>query len=260
MAQEVTFMMLRVVLFEIYRRFRLRLAPGATVAKNTVVTTKPEAVPVTRIPRPGPSPRRPRAVARAAAGPRRGRVPGWGEPTEIPATSAYRHLVIAYGSNFGASKELAERFAERGDFHGYTSEVLTLDELAAAPARTEPWLLVVMTSTYTGNPPSNATAFRAWIEATAPGSPTWRDCRYLVWGLGNRQWNAFLAFPRYVHRKLAELGATPLADLEFADVGSPAWEAPPRGVEQPRLARAARPVRRTADAGGRGPGRRWTTR
>src|SRR6185295_18122381 len=51
MAQEVTFMMLRVVLFEIYRRYQLRLAPGATVAKNTVVTTKPAAVPVIRVPR-----------------------------------------------------------------------------------------------------------------------------------------------------------------------------------------------------------------
>jgi len=45
MAQEVTFMMLRVVLFEIYRRYQLRLAPGATVTKNTVVTTKPASVP-----------------------------------------------------------------------------------------------------------------------------------------------------------------------------------------------------------------------
>ena len=51
MAQEVTFMMLRVVLFEIYRNYRLRLAPGATVAKNTIVTTKPAAVPIIRLPR-----------------------------------------------------------------------------------------------------------------------------------------------------------------------------------------------------------------
>ena len=51
MAQEVTFMMLRVVLFEIYRHYRLRLAPGATVAKNTIVTTKPAAVPIIRLPR-----------------------------------------------------------------------------------------------------------------------------------------------------------------------------------------------------------------
>jgi sulfite reductase alpha subunit-like flavoprotein len=81
-----------------------------------------------------------------------------------------------------------------------------------------------MTSTYTSNPPSNATAFKAWLERTAPGSQTWRHCRYLVWGLGNTQWNAFLAFPRYVHQKLSELGATPLAEFGYGDVGSPVWE------------------------------------
>jgi cytochrome P450/NADPH-cytochrome P450 reductase len=132
--------------------------------------------------------------------------------------------VIAYGSNFGANKELAQRFAERSRYHGYTNDVVTLNELAQSPPRTEPWLLVVMTSTYTSNPPVNATAFKAWLEGTRPDEPTWRDCHYLVWGLGNSQWNAFLAFPRYVHAKLAELGATPVADFAYGDVGSPAWE------------------------------------
>ena len=228
MAQEVTFMMLRVVLFEIYRNFQLRLAPGATVIKNTVVTTKPGEVPVIAVPRQrprdgrraAPVPRaqdRPRAVAPA---------PGrdWGDPTQIPETSAYRHLVIAYGSNFGANKMLAERFAERADFQGYTSDVITLNELAAAPARTRPWLLVVMTSTYTSNAPSNAAAFKTWLDHTPPGTPTWQNCRYLVWGLGNSQWNAFLAFPRYVYAKLSELGATPVAELAYGDVGTPVWE------------------------------------
>src|SRR6185437_552777 len=81
-----------------------------------------------------------------------------------------------------------------------------------------------MTSTYTSNPPSNAAKFPAWLERTEPGAANWRNCRYLVWGLGNSQWNAFLAFPRYVHKKLAELGAVPLADLAYGDVGSPVWE------------------------------------
>jgi cytochrome P450/NADPH-cytochrome P450 reductase len=234
MAQEVTFMMLRVVLFEIYKIYRLRLAPGAAVTKNTVVTTKPAEVPIIRLPRvpgwvpagpatpqerapaPAPPPAKAAAPARAAT--------GWGRPTEIPQTSAYRHLVIAYGSNFGANKDLAERFAERSHFHGYTSDVMTLNELAESPPRTQPWLLAVMTSTYTSNPPANAAAFKAWLEHTAPGSQTWQACRYLVWGLGNSQWNAFLAFPRYVHKKLSELGATPLADFAYGDVGTPAWE------------------------------------
>ena len=236
MAQEVTFMMLRVVLWEIYRNYRLRLAPGATVVKNTVVTTKPAAVPVVRLPREHrPRPGRPGAVrdredaaapaaypAAAPLAPVSGS--GWGEPTEIPESSAYRHLVIAYGSNFGANKELAERFAERSHFHGYTSDVITLNELAESPPGAEPWLLAVMTSTYTSNPPSNAAGFKAWLERTGPGTPTWRSCRYLVWGLGNSQWNAFLAFPRYVHQKLGGLGATPLAEFGYGDVGSPVWE------------------------------------
>ncbi|HYX59386.1 MAG TPA: sulfite reductase flavoprotein subunit alpha, partial [Streptosporangiaceae bacterium] len=164
------------------------------------------------------------APAPAARPEARPPAPGWGQPTEIPPSSACRHLVIAYGSNFGASKELAERFAERADFHGYSSDVITLNELADMPPRTQPWLLVVMTSTYTSNPPSNAAAFKTWLERTAPGTGTWRNCRYLVWGLGNSQWNAFLAFPRYVQAKLAELGATALTGLGYGDVGTPAWE------------------------------------
>jgi cytochrome P450 / NADPH-cytochrome P450 reductase len=225
MAQELSFLMLRVVVFEICKHYRLRLAPGATVTKNTVVTTKPAAVPIIRLPREhdGPS-RKPVALREHPAAPVPAGAPEWGQPTEIPETSAYRHLVIAYGSNFGANKELAERFAERSHFHGYTSDVITLNELAESPPPTQPWLLVVMTSTYTSNPPSNATAFKAWLEHTDPGRQTWRNCQYLVWGLGNSQWNAFLAFPRYVHQKLSELGATPLAELAYGDVGSPVWE------------------------------------
>src|SRR6202020_908792 len=101
---------------------------------------------------------------------------------------------------------------------------ITLNQLAESPPRTRPWLLVVMTSTYTSNPPSNATTFKALLERTEPGAQTWQNCQYLVWGLGNTQWNAFLAFPRYVHKKLSELGATPLADLAYGDVGLPVWE------------------------------------
>jgi cytochrome P450/NADPH-cytochrome P450 reductase len=236
MAQEVTFMMLRVVLFEICKHYRLRLAPGATVTKNTVVTTKPATVPIIRLPRErdglrqAPVALRERAAPAASRGRERPVAPApaaarqWGEPTEIPETSPYRHLVIAYGSNFGSNKELAERFAQRSHFHGYTCDVITLNELAESPPRPRPWLLVVMTSTYTSNPPANATAFKSWLERTEPGTQTWRNCRYLVWGLGNSQWNAFLAFPSYVHKKLSELGAMPLAEFAYGDVGSPVWD------------------------------------
>jgi cytochrome P450/NADPH-cytochrome P450 reductase len=224
MAQEVTFMMLRVVLFEICKRYRLRLAPGATVAKNTVVTTKPVSVPIVRVPRELTGQRRAVAVRERPVAPAPAVTHDWGEPMEIPEDSTYRRLVIAYGSNFGACKELAERFAERSRFYGYTNEVMTLNELAEAPPQADPWLLVVMTSTYTSNPPTNAGAFKSFLERGDPGAEKWRNCKYAVWGLGNSQWNAFLAFPRYVNARLAELGAEPVAEFAFGDVGSPVWE------------------------------------
>ena len=230
-AQEVTFMMLRVALFEIYSTFRLRMAPGATVVKNTVATTKPVAVPVVLERRETCRAAFKRSLDAVGAGHREAPTlarpggPDWDRPSEIPATSDYRDVVVAYGSNFGSCKRLAERFAERSRVYGFRDEVVALNELAAMPPRTKPWLLIVMTSTYTGNPPSNAVAFKAWLEQTAADTETWRQCRYLVWGLGNTQWNAFLAFPRYVHQKLSELGATPLGPLAFGDVGSPVADA-----------------------------------
>ena len=229
MAQEVTFMMLRVALFEIYNRYRLRVAPGAKVVKNTIVTTKPAAVPVVRALREGKEERQ-AALARwrARDGPGDGNQAvgsgAWDRPSEIPETSAYRHIVVAYGSNFGTCKELAERFAERSRIYGFTNEVRPLDELVEAPEHAQPWLLVVMTSTYTSNPPGNGIAFKSWLEAAEPGCETWKNCRYLVWGLGNSQWNAFLAFPRYVNSRLEQLGAAPVANFGFGDVGSPTWE------------------------------------
>ncbi|GAC1519960.1 MAG: bifunctional P-450/NADPH--P450 reductase [Thermoleophilaceae bacterium] len=231
MAQEVTFMMLRVILFEIYNRYRLRIAPGAAVVKNTVVTTKPAAVPIIRLPREGRAERE-AAVARRKQLSRNGHAEteggvggrSWDRPSEIPSSSAYQHIVVAYGSNFGSCQELAEQFAQRSRPFGFSSEVVALNDLIDMAPRTQPWLLVVMTATYTANPPGNAVAFKAWLERADPGCETWQHCRYLVWGLGNSQWNAFLAFPRYVDRKLSELGAMPLAKLGFGDVGSPVWE------------------------------------
>ncbi|MDQ2784198.1 MAG: cytochrome P450 [Chloroflexota bacterium] len=231
MAQEVTFMMLRVALFAIYNRYRLRIAPGGKVVKNTSASTKPVSVPVIRVLREDADQRRAALAERksraAAKGASTGEAAGsraWDRPSEIPETSAFRDLIVAYGSNFGTSKELAERFSERSRIYGFSSTIMDLDALVDLSARTQPWLLVIMTATYTGNPPGNAIAFKAWLEHTEPGCETWKNCRYFVWGLGNSQWNAFLAFPRYVQSRLADLGATALGNFAFGDVGSPTWE------------------------------------
>ncbi len=264
MAQEVTFMMLRVVLFEICRHYRLRLAPGATVTKNTVVSTKPAAVPVIlrrrelKEYRRTPAEVRERPEAPAPLAPQSAfAAPEWGEPTEIPESSAYRHLVIAYGSNFGANKELAERFARRSEYYGYTSDVITLNELAQSPPRTQPWLLVVMTSTYTSNPPYE----RGRVQGAARAHRTRRgDLAELpVPGLGPRQHpvERVPGLPALRARQAVRARRRParrvcLRRRRLAGVGAAAL-----GLEQRGLARPPRAVRGTADPGrGRPRGRR----
>jgi cytochrome P450/NADPH-cytochrome P450 reductase len=222
MAQEFTYVMLRVVFFELGKRYRFDAAPGTTVEKNTIVTTKPGRVPVTLIRRLAPTAPRHRAAAAATpAAPAVRR--DWGPPTEVPAGSAFGTLLIGYGSNFGACKDLAERFAERAHYYGYRTEVHSLNDLAGRPPA-GPSLLVVFTSTYTANPPSNAAAFKAALAQASADANPWRQCKFAVFGLGNSQWNAFLAFPRYVHTRLGELGAEPVADLANGDVGMRGWE------------------------------------
>ena len=110
-----------------------------------------------------------------------------------------------------------------------------------------------MTSTYTSNPPVE----RGRVQGVARAGPNpaprrGGTARYLVWGLGNSQWNAFLAFPRYVHAKLSRARRHAARGLRvrrrrLAGVGAPA-----RRLEQRRVARAARAVRRAADRSGGG--------
>ena len=230
MAQEVTFMMLRVALFHFYSAYRLRLAPGAKVATRAVVTMSPVAVPVIAERREDKAARQAALAAAAAAAALRAPPPAakatdrsWDVPSAIPVISPFGHATIAFGSNFGSTRDLAEQLAEKSRRFGFTHDIMPLNALTETEEPQKPWLLMVCTATYTGNPPSNANKFKAWLQQSEAGCARWRNCRYVVFGLGNSQWVAFQRFPRFVHERLRELGATPLLEPGSADVGSPVW-------------------------------------
>ena len=256
MAQEVTFMMLRVVLFEIYNRYRLRLAPGATVAKNTVVTTKPAAVPSSALPRERGASAGRAARPRRAERCRRRRAAGASRASGASRrrsrqTSAYRHLVIAYGSNFGANKELAERFAERSRFYGYTQrgdDAERARRVAAAhrsPGCSRHDLHLHRRTRRRTRPRS-----RSWLEQTAArlrrrGATAGTSSGVSATASGTRSSPSRATCTR---KLVASSAPRRSRSFAFGDVGSPAWETRARGVERPRLAGAARAVRRAADA------------
>ena len=69
---------------------------------------------------------------------------------------------MLFGSNLGAAEDLATRIARDASDRGYTARTAALDE-AVGELPTE-GAVVVVTSSYNGEPPDNAGKFCAWLD------------------------------------------------------------------------------------------------
>jgi cytochrome P450/NADPH-cytochrome P450 reductase len=113
-------------------------------------------------------------------------------------------LLVLFGSNLGASEELATRIARGATDRGYTARTAGLDD-AVGELPTD-GAVVVVTSSYNGQPPDNAGRFVAWVDDAASSAA---GVRYTVFGCGNRDWAAtYQAVPTRVDESLEARGAT----------------------------------------------------
>ncbi|MFC4943703.1 bifunctional cytochrome P450/NADPH--P450 reductase [Pseudonocardia sp. GCM10023141] len=120
-----------------------------------------------------------------------------GEANDIPVT-------VLYGSNAGTSEAFAQRIANDARQRGYSPTVATLDSrVGTLPTD---GLLVVVTSSYEGQPPDNARAFLPWVRTLPAGALD--GVRYVVFGCGNKDWaRTYQAIPTAVDENLARAGA-----------------------------------------------------
>lgn len=126
-------------------------------------------------------------------------------------------LLILFGSNMGTCQGIAQELALHAQAKGYRPIVRELDSQVEKPWESP--YVVIITSTYNGTPPDNATAFEKWIK-NLQGTP-FSSLYYTVLGVGNKQWAAtFQQFPRYVDKRLEELGAHRFFPVGAADVDS----------------------------------------
>ncbi len=164
------------------------------------LTLKPEGLTIQVRPRAGRTwGSAPRPVAAAAAAAPRS--------ASLPVADPDRHgtpLLVLFGSNLGASEDLASRIARDGGDRGYTARTAALDE-ATGELPTE-GAVVVVTSSYNGAPPDNAGRFCTWVDDPASSAS---GVRYAVFGCGNRDWAAtYQAVPTRVDTALEARGAT----------------------------------------------------
>ena len=103
---------------------------------------------------------------------------------EGTAKGSTKPLAVFFGGNMGTCESLAQTVAHSSPSHGFTAEVKPLDEAAHALPKDRPVLII--TSSYEGEPPDNAGQFFKWVEGT--GKNSLEGVQYAVFGCGNRRY------------------------------------------------------------------------
>jgi len=92
-------------------------------------------------------------------------------------------MTILYGSNSGTCEALAQSLARTASGYGYHADVEPLDSAVDKVPKDQPVVLVC--SSYEGQPPDNAAHFIQWLE-NLEGKKL-EGVKYAVFGVGNRK-------------------------------------------------------------------------
>jgi cytochrome P450/NADPH-cytochrome P450 reductase len=97
---------------------------------------------------------------------------------------AKKPMKILYGSNAGTCEALAQSLARAASTRGYRAQVDPLDSAVDKIPKGEP--VVLICSSYEGQPPDNAAHFVEWIQSLE-GKRSLDGVKYAVYGSGNRK-------------------------------------------------------------------------
>jgi len=129
--------------------------------------------------------------------------------SESASAGSKQSIDIAFGSNGGYGRNIARKLASQASALGFDANIFDLND--SSTKLTFKNKLIVITSTYNGWPPSNATMF---IEFLSKNQADINKINYAMIGIGDSTWqSSFLAFPHLVQSKLAQLGATSMLPM-----------------------------------------------
>lgn len=123
-------------------------------------------------------------------------------------------LTVLYGSNTGTCQSLAQRLSTEAGRHGYKASVMEMNAAVGAVPKEQP--LIVVTSSYEGQPPDNATQFLTYLETTGESLS---GVEYSVFGCGHSDWvNTFQRIPEVVDNLMQKRGGKRLMRRGLTDV------------------------------------------
>ncbi|KAK6225725.1 bifunctional P-450:NADPH-P450 reductase (cytochrome P450) [Colletotrichum tabaci] len=127
------------------------------------------------------------------------------------------NLAVFYGSNSGTCEFMAQRLASDAVSHGFSATVDSLDAARESLPTDRP--VVIVTSSYEGEPPHNAALFVDWL--TNLKGKELENVSYAVYGCGHADWvKTHQRIPKLVDASLEEHGGrriTPIATTDAKD-------------------------------------------
>ena len=125
-------------------------------------------------------------------------------------------VCVLFATETGNSKELAEQLTQQLSDCGYHVRCSDAAEYKIQHLRKETCLLVISSTHGDGDPPETAKPFFEALQGRK--APELKQLSYAVLGLGDTSYEYFCAAARMLDERLADLGATALAERVECDV------------------------------------------
>lgn len=185
------------------QRFDLHDTHNYELVVKETLTLKPHDFQIRISPRDLPAPDSQRARGAAAE------IERSTSPAPVPATPrAAAHgtpLHIFYGSNMGTAESVANRIGGDAERAGFAVAVEPLDH--AAGGLPDKGAVLLISSSYNGNPPDNAVRFCSWLEEEAIEKRAAEGVPFAVFGCGNRDWAAtYQQVPTFLDEQMERAG------------------------------------------------------
>ena len=138
--------------------------------------------------------------------------------TAAQSNTVFRgRLTILYGSQTGCSEEVAHRLSSEAVRRRYEPACLSMEDYDVRQLPTERMVILVASTTGEGEVPDGMRAFWQFLLRRDLPPNSLGDCTHACFGLGDSSYPKFNFAAKRLHRRLTQLGSTPLVPIGLGD-------------------------------------------
>ncbi len=138
-----------------------------------------------------------------------------GDSVSTKPLSENRKITIAYGTESGNSKKIANLFVSKAKQEGIHAKIVSLDQYRLTDLPREEYFLTVISTQGEGEPPASAKKFYDHIHQNGFNLP---KLKYGVLALGDTSYPMFCKAGEDVDNQLGHLGGERIVDIQRCDV------------------------------------------